>query len=206
LADAKQLIVVYPNAIGGSWKLAGNSDVDFLMNSADTLREKSSANSCLFSTGMSMGGFMTYKLACTVAAELTATAVVAGNLDAYTKANTAVAGGLPCMHFHGTANAIVSIYGTFGIPPVETTTVWWVSANDCSAESTVSNLPDINTSDNSTVVKETWQNGTNGSEVIYFRINNGGHTWPDVVPFAILGNTNQDINASEIIEHFFQIY
>ena len=65
IADSKCFLVFYPNATGNfkSWATIGNSDVDFLSNLVDTIRSNYSANNCLFVTGFSNGGFMTYKFA-----------------------------------------------------------------------------------------------------------------------------------------------
>ena len=37
----------------------------------------------------------------------------------------------------------------------------------------------------------------------FFKVINGGHTWSGAIPIPVFGNTNQDINQSEIIGEFF---
>lgn len=65
IADTAGFIVVYPNGVSGSWDLNGaGPDVMFLSNLLDTMDARYSLNGCLYYTGMSMGGFMTYVMGC----------------------------------------------------------------------------------------------------------------------------------------------
>jgi polyhydroxybutyrate depolymerase len=204
VADTTGFIIVYPNAVGGSWALANNTDVNFISHLVDTMRNRYSTNSCLFSTGMSMGSFMTYKLACALPQPLTAIGSVAGNMSTLLEATCVIPTGLPMMHFHGTADAVVSYNGAAGIPPVDTLIKWWVKKDNCNSTPIFTAIPNINTTDSSTVEKYYYYGGKNGSEVTFYKILNGGHTWPGGFPVPTLGNTNQDINASALIGSFFQ--
>ena len=82
IADSKGFLVLYPNATGNlkSWATIGNSDVDFLSNLVDTIRSNYSANNCLFVTGFSNGGFMTYKFANNTPHTVSAIAIGSGNM------------------------------------------------------------------------------------------------------------------------------
>ena len=203
IADTAGFIVVYPNAENGSWDLAGTTDVYFLSRLVDSLRANYSLNNCLFSTGLSMGGFMTYKLACGLSS-LTAISVVAGNMPTLLQYNCAVASGLPVMHFHGTADAIVPYTGSLGVPPVENTINWWVTKNNCNPAATITALPNISLTDDSYVEEYDYKNGTNGSVVSFYKIYNGGHTWPSgIIDIPAHGNTNRDVNASIVSWLFF---
>jgi polyhydroxybutyrate depolymerase len=202
VADTAGFIVVYPNAVNGSWDLGGVTDINFITHLVDTIKSRYSVNNCLFSTGMSMGGFMTYKLACNL--PLTAIAVVAGNMPLLLQNNCGVAAGLPLMHFHGTADQVVPYTGGFGIPPVETTIKWWVNKNNCNSTPVVSSLPNINLTDNCYVEQYDYTGGINGSTVTLYKIYNGGHTWPSgIIDIPSYGNTNRDINASALMGAFF---
>ncbi len=206
IADTAKCIVVYPNAVNGSWNVNGTSDVTFLTNLIDSLKNDFSLNSCLFVTGMSMGGFMTYKLSCALSTQITAIAVVSGNMSNALQNNCAAASGLPVMHFHGTSDNFVNYNGTFGIAPVETTINWWVAKNNCSGTPVITPVNDSNLADSCNAVNYYYGNGTNNSEVSFYKINNGGHTWPGATPIPIFGNTNQDMNASVLIWNFFRKY
>ena len=125
VADASGFIVVYPNAINSSWALAGTTDVNFISALIIKIGQTYALNTCLFSTGMSDGAFMTYKLACTLPQRLTAIAPVAGNMSTTLQNSCAPTYPIPLMHFHGTADPLVNYNGTIGIPSVTTTINWW---------------------------------------------------------------------------------
>lgn len=207
VADTFNFIVVYPESYDGSWHYApadNPNDLTFIQNLVDTLNSNYSINNCLFSMGMSFGGFFSYKLACSM--NLKAVAVVSGN---FTNSLINVCFppiALPIMHFHGTSDPLVNYNGTVGIPPVDTTVQWWVSHNNCTAPLVTTAMPNINLSDSSTVIKYYYGNGDNGSEVTFYKIFNGGHTWPGASSIPPFGFTNLDINASSIVGNFFSGY
>ena len=64
------------------------------------------------------------------------------------------------------------------------------------------NVPNVSITDGCTATSYSYLNGINGSEVVLYRIDNGGHTWPGA-PFNV-GVTNYDFNASLVIWQFFQ--
>jgi polyhydroxybutyrate depolymerase len=207
VADTAKFIVVYPNGVSNQWSIGSDTDVNFISHLVDTLRNRYSCNSCLFATGISDGGFMTYKLACSLPQPLTAIAVVAGNMARTLQNNCAVSNGLPVMHFHGTADQLVSYNGVPPlIPPVDTTIAYWVKKNNCNTIPSITPLPDIITWDSCTVEQHFYTGGTNNSTVTFYKIINGGHTLPGAVPVPSLGNTNQDINGSKLIGQFFKYY
>jgi polyhydroxybutyrate depolymerase len=204
IADTANFIVVYPNAIGGSWSFMGDKDVNFLSHLVDSLKKDFSINNCLFATGMSMGGFMSYRLACAIS--LKAIGVVSGNMSTNLQNNCPLPNGLPLIHFHGTTDPLVNYNGTFGIPPVETTIKWWVDRNKCTKTPSITPIPNTSPSDGSTAEQYVYGNGINKSEVIFYKITNGGHTWPGAPTNLPFGNTNQDLNASQLIWAFFKRY
>lgn len=206
VADTAGFIVVYPNAVNESWNFMDNGDANFISHLIDTIRNRYSCNNCLFFTGISMGGFMAYRLTCVLPQPITAVAVVSGNMLQLWQNTCSIPDGLPIMHFHGTEDPIVNYNGTIGIPPVETTVQWWVSENHCNTTPVVTPIPNIHPDDNCTVEKYYYGGGLNGSEVTFYKITNGGHTWPGAIPAPPLGNTDQDISASYLIGAFFERY
>lgn len=203
VANSEEFVVVYPNGVNNSWSTIGNSDSDFLSNLVDTIRANYSINNCLFVTGMSQGGFMTYKFANTTRHNITAIAVGSGNMSNALQNSSTSAPQIPIMHFHGTDDNIVSYDGTLLISSVENTIQWWVEHNDCNTTPVVTAIPDIDLTDNSTVEKFYYGNGVNESEVTFYKVTDGGHTWSGAVPIPAFGATNQDIIQSEIIGDFF---
>ena len=60
-----------------------------------------------------------------------------------------------------------------------------------------------------TVTKISFNNCRNNADIVLYRINNGGHTWPDgqqYSPPGLIGNVTRDINANELMWEFFQRY
>ena len=163
VADSEGFVVVYPDGIDNSWTTIGNSDSDFLSNLVDTIRANYSINNCLFVTGMSQGGFMTYKFANTTSHNVTAIAVGSGNMSNALQNSSTYALQIPVMYFHGTDDNLVSYDGTFLISSVENTIQWWVEHNNCNTTPVVTAMPDIDLTDNSTVEKYHYGNGTNDS-------------------------------------------
>lgn len=203
VADMRNFIVVYPNANAGSWVINGTSDVDFISHLIDTIKNRYSCNSNLFITGMSQGGFLTYKLACSLPQSIKAIAIVSGNMSTNLQNSCVISNGLPAIHFHGTTDPLVNYNGTIGIPSVSSTINWWVTQNNCNATPVFSLLPNTNISDSSNVEKYYYGGGRNSSEITFYKIINGGHTWPGASPIPPFGFTNLDINASQIIGAFF---
>ena len=208
IADTAGFIVVYPQGINNTWNIAqGSTDVDFASALIDSLKQDYSIDStCVYATGMSLGGFLSYVLACDLSGKLAAIAPVAGNMTVAQQADCFPVKGMPVLEIHGQADIVVSYNGGFGLPTVPETIAWWVTANSCDTPGIMTPVPDINTADNCTAVKITYGNGMDNSEVIHYRIAGGGHTWPGAIPIPLLGNTCQDFNASVEIWKFFRKY
>lgn len=57
--------------------------------------------------------------------------------------------------------------------------------------------------------KEVYKNCKEKTEVIFYAIEGGGHTWPNgykYLPERFVGKTSKDINANEVIWNFFKKY
>jgi polyhydroxybutyrate depolymerase len=206
VADSLGFIVVYPNGTSNSWTTIGNSDVDFLSSLVDSIRTEYSTNNCLFVTGFSQGGFMTYKFANNTPHAITAIAVGSGNMSFALQNASSSAPQIPIMHFHGTEDNIVSYDGTVLISPIDRTIQWWVNHNKCNTNPVFSNIKNSNLTDGSTIEKYYYGGGSNGSDVTFYKVINGGHTWSGATPIPAFGSTNQDINQSIIIGDFFDSF
>ncbi len=204
IADQQGFIVVYPNAIDESWTTIGNTDVDFLTHLVDSIRAEYATNECLFVTVFSQGGFMTNKFANSTSHSVAAIAVGSGNMPIRTQDNSENAPQIPIIHFHGTADSTVPYDGTSPfIPSVENTVGWWVNHNNCNTTPIVTQITDLDPNDNSTVEKYYYGNGDNDSEITFYKVIDGGHTWSGSYSVPLFGATNKDINQSELIGDFF---
>ena len=76
---------------------------------------------------------------------------------------------------------------------------FWIEYNTTNMNPIVSNIPNIDTQDGSTVEKYEYLNGENGVEVLHFKVIGGGHQWPGF-------QGNMDINASEEVWNFVKAF
>ena len=108
----------------------------------------------------------------------------------------------PVLQIHGTNDSVVPYDGnsTWTLPIVDLVS-YWVNYNNCEATPTTTTFPDLDLSDGSTVEHIIYSGGDNGVTTEHMKIIGGGHTWPGSA--ITLPGTNQDINASMEIWHFF---
>ena len=219
VADTAGFIVVYPQAVDSIWNSGIDDnpafpapdvdDVGFINALIDTLNIQYSIDlSRIYSCGLSNGGFMSYKLACQLGYRFAAIASVVGSIAESTAGNCNSQIAIPVLYIHGTADPIVPYEGTTGWYSAEQTLQFWVNLNGCSNPDTTE-MPDLNTNDNCTVERITYAECAENSKIIFFKIINGGHTWPGATVNwnpAIFGNTNHDINANLEIWNFFKDY
>ena len=151
---------------------------------------------------MSNGGFMSFLLACQLSEKIAAIASVTGSMTLDTYANCSAQHPTPVLQIHGTNDSVVPYDGnsTWTLPIVDLVS-YWVNYNNCEATPTTTTFPDLDLSDGSTVEHIIYSGGDNGVTTEHMKIIGGGHTWPGSA--ITLPGTNQDINASMEIWHFF---
>jgi polyhydroxybutyrate depolymerase len=229
VANTGRFLVAYPNAtveprIGlpqwneGSMYPNGPDDVGFIGAMVDEIEVGYEVDPTrIYATGFSLGGIMSYYLGSQLSDRLAAVASVGGQHPL----NPTAPRPLPMLHMHGTADPIVPIAGGFAnvpaplnlvnLPPVMDVIAAWRDGNGCVSEPVVTQLPNVNAQDGSTIEKSHYEDcecyltasgEMRPADVLYYRIAGGGHTWPGVGP-AGFGNVNRDINASEEIWKFF---
>ena len=210
-SDANHYFVVYPNGISNYWNSfgAGADDVKFLGELIDTISARYHINpKRVYSCGMSNGGYMSYTLACTLADRLAAIASVSGTMSTNTYSTCHPARKIPIMHVHGTTDPIVPYAtGATNSIGVEQTLAFWRDTDACQLTTDTVYLPNTNTTDSSTVQRIRYPSCANGNEILFYKIINGGHTWPgSPVSISTYGNTNRDIYATDEIWNFFNRY
>jgi polyhydroxybutyrate depolymerase len=207
VADTAHFLVCYPNGIDNAWNVGWSfgstaDDVGFV----DGLITEFSANyridnERIYACGMSNGGFMSYRLACERSEVFAAIASVTGSLAR--NYDCEPSNPVPVLQIHGTADMTVPYAGNeaFSVA-IDSTVAFWVTHNGCNATPRYREVPNINIADLSTVEQFTYDECTDESEVMLFKIAAGAHTWPgSPIPFP---GTNYDINASEEIWRFFR--
>ncbi len=215
IADRENFIVVYANGINNSWNTLGTpyhsgvDDVGFLSALIDTMHKYYHINlNRVYSTGMSNGGFMSYRLACELSERIAAIASVTGSMTDSMIYYCSPSRPMPVMRIHGTNDLIVNYNGSGAISSADTCNEFWTFRNNCPPDVLLQPIPDAVTSDNCTAEKTARVNCDNQSEVVFYKINGGGHTWPGAIDMfgGIAGATNQDFEASEVIWEFFNRY
>jgi polyhydroxybutyrate depolymerase len=81
---------------------------------------------------------------------------------------------------------------------VDAWAAFWVRHNEAAADAQITALaPD-------TTVR-TWHGATPASDVVFYRVEHAGHTWPagrQYLPPFLIGTTTRRFNASEVIWRF----
>ena len=209
-ADANHYIVVYPNGISNYWNAfgVGADDVKFIRQLIDTISVRHHINTKrVYSCGMSNGGYMSYTLACQLSDKIAAIASVAGtmSLNTYTTCNPGRK--VPVMHIHGTTDPTVPYAtGAGNSVGVEQTLAYWRDTNNCGMLSDTIDLANTNTGDSCTVKRIDYAHCSN-SELLFYKVKNGGHTWPgSPISINLYGYTDRDISATDEIWKFFSKY
>ena len=136
--------------------------------------------------------------------KIAAFASVGGVISSNTLLNCDLANSVPFLHIHGTNDTWVPINGKTGWHSVDESIAYMEENNECMLVDTTY-LPDIDTNDFCTVEKIRYSNCSNNVNSFYYKVINGGHTWPGAGPTGFsAGNTNQDFIASETIWNFFK--
>ncbi|HEY9870491.1 MAG TPA: PHB depolymerase family esterase [Candidatus Obscuribacterales bacterium] len=218
-ADKHGFIAVYPQGTGvfPTWN-SGNccgyalrnkvDDVAFIRAMLDKLEHTYRIDRRrVFATGISNGGMMAFRLACELPDRIAAIAPVAAafNLDS-------CADGEPVsvLMINGTADQHVPYGGGTGKKslhprmdkPVSYAISYWVERNGCSSE------PLTSMSASGKIVIDRYRGGRDGTEVVLYTINGGGHAWPGRRNPRVLADepNTREISATDVIWDFFQAH
>jgi len=85
----------------------------------------------------------------------------------------------------------------------------WVEHNGCNPTPATTELPDRDPDDETSVVKSVYGQGRNGTEVIFYTIQGGGHTWPggsQYLPERLIGKVSNELDATSTIWEFFKAH
>lgn len=222
-ADQAGFVAVYPNGTG--WRqflffnaggmegrlapIGATDDVKYVAKLLDDLEVQLNVDrKRVYATGMSNGGMMCYRLAAELSDRIAAIAPVSGTL-AIEKCEPKRP--VSVMHFHGTEDTLVHFHGpdnqsrTFiWYKSVEDTMRIWTKLDGCPDTPTITPEPKTS-ADGTRVTKRTYGPGKDGTEVILFVIEGGGHTWPGRDPTRrFLGTTTKEISANDLIWEFFE--
>lgn len=214
VADREGFIVVYPDGIQRSWNAGTGAgpaerdhvdDVGFVSALIDALSHEYDVDrGRVYATGMSNGAIFTHRLGCELAGKIAAIAPVAGTIAPKVAAHCRPERPVAVIEIHGTADPWLSWDGKIKdsngrAESVLATIKHWVEIDGCKSKPEVTDL-------SGGVIRETYAPCNDGAEVVLYKIEGGGHTWPDgyqYLPAFMIGKTNRSINASRVIWDFF---
>jgi polyhydroxybutyrate depolymerase len=226
IADRDGVLVVYPEGIGNSWNdgredlraeatQRGIDDVGFLRAlPAELAASYAVDRSRVYSTGISNGGFMSFRLPCDAADVFAAVAPVTANLSADIAPRCMPARPIPVAIVNGTEDPLVPWEGgqvrvllqeRGEVLSTMATLERWREIDDCG---TVDTGPVIdNVADDETTLRRHVARCARGTEVLLYEIVGGGHTWPGGVqylPELLVGRTSRELEGSEAIWEFLR--
>ena len=228
LSDKEGFIVVYPSGVGRHWndgrEIAWHrahteniDDVGFISALIDHLvKELNIDQRRIYVTGMSGGALMAHRLACELSEKITAIATVAGGMPKEVFAYCSPLRPISVLIINNVDDPVIPWEGgelrlgrlTLGeVVPVSSMVKYWVTHNQCSPIPVITYEPDKDPLDGTRVRKERYEKGKDGTDVILYAIEGGGHTWPggqQYLPERLIGKTSRDIDANEVIWNFFK--
>jgi polyhydroxybutyrate depolymerase len=227
LAEEKGFIVVYPDGIEKHWNdgrqienrrahVDDIDDVGFLKALVEHISQEYSIDPArIYSTGISNGGQMSYRLACEAPGTFAAIAVVVASMSEALYTTCSPEEPISVLVLNGTADTLVPWDGgtirvgkqEFGEAVSARETVdFWVEVNRCNAPPAHIELPDNDPEDGTRVRRETYQDCASGTSVEFYTVDGGGHTWPggwQYFPEWMVGVTSRDVDANKLIWEFF---
>jgi polyhydroxybutyrate depolymerase len=161
----------------------------------------------IYAIGLSNGGAMSHRLACTRPAQFAAIVSVAGE-DQHGEGGGACAAQVPVLDIHGIDDPIWPYAGGLSAKfpdngvyaSVDATMAGWRQRNGCAATFTDTAIPDLDPGDGTTAVRRTWDGCAQATE--HIAITGGGHTWPGGYQYfgqATVGRVSRDFGNALIL-------
>ena len=202
-------LVAYPDGLPVDGKTAwegapyapASDDVQFVSDLLDHLQATYCVdNARIFATGKSNGGGFTALLACRMNHRIAAFASVAGAYYPQSRVGCHPGPPVPIMEFHGLADTIIEYAGgeSHGapFPAVMDWLADWVGYDHCRSAESERIEPDV--------TRFAWTDCAGDAEVVHFRIDDAGHTWPGELANSGPGSATQTISATQEMWQFFQ--
>ncbi len=167
IADREKFVVVYPTGItqismGGrnmpGWDITGDSDVKFILALIDTMAARHATDrQRVYATGFSMGGMLSYVLACRESESIAAIGPDGGYPVGQSAGNCKASAPVPVCHVHGADDDFVTYGGA---------SAWierFAEINGC-GETPATSTP------SSKAKKEDWAPCKDGNDVIFYTV------------------------------------
>jgi len=206
----------YPGGGGGRGGQSGGSDrratpADdnaFIDQMLDKLSSEYSVDaSRVYAAGLSDGGFMAFRLGCTMADRFAAIATVGAVMP---KTMTCLPSHpLTVVMMNGTSDPIVHYngghVGQYSVLSAEDSAKYWAKLDGCQSKPQKQKLSAKEKGGMKTEI-DTYDDCQKGAQVALYSIDGGGNTWPGGEQYLVekvIGKTSNDLNANEVIWSFF---
>jgi len=228
LADREGFVVVYPAGYRRSWndgrgadsvaaQRDGVDDVAFvatLIDQVATIRRIDGRR--VYATGISNGAMFSHQLALRMPSRIAAIAPVAGGLPEPLRAQLDGRDPVSALIVNGTDDPLVPYGGgevqVLGnargrVIGAEEVARLWAAHDACSPTPTIEDSPGTAGADGCTTTRLSYRDCAQGADVVVYRLNGGGHTWPggtQYLPRRLVGRVCRDLDGSALIWDFLQ--
>lgn len=226
LVDQEGFLLLCPQGIEGHWNdgRAGGryrahrentDDVGFLLALLEQVSQEHSVDPArVYVTGASNGGMMTYRLACQAPDEFAAAAAVIANLPV--ELDCRPERPVPIMIMNGTEDPLMPYQGgqvrflgqeLGAVRSAEATAHFWAEANGCRPEVEREELEEVDPEDGTSIRLERYGDCDGGSEVLFYTVVGGGHTWPGGRQYAgerLIGPISREGHMGSMVWAFFE--
>ena len=223
LANELGFVLAMPSAVAEMWN-DGRShsskwarepdDVGYLTAVIDDVCARATIDSArIYVVGMSNGAVMAGRLACILSERIAAVAQIAGTAGVASAATYRPSRPVAVLNIHGTADKFAPYVGGIAeglgartvlrraagtMVGIDDWAEFWVAANGALDDLGVSELPPDTTI-------RTWRGASCESDVVFYRVEGGGHTWPGsriALPAFMFGRTSRTFDATKVAWEF----
>jgi polyhydroxybutyrate depolymerase len=215
VADLEKFLLVYPDGLGNQWNDCRSDATD--ISSADDVgylnalitriaADRAIDPQRIYVAGVSNGGMMAYRLGLELSGRIAGLGAVIANLpvDPSGRCPRAASAALTVAIMNGTDDPLMPFTGgVVGLSPTRGTVRgaietrdFWVAANGCNTAPATDVLPDLDASDGTTVTRQRFTGCRGNHQVVFFRVEGGGHTSPSRRYFTT-GRQNRDIESAD---------
>jgi polyhydroxybutyrate depolymerase len=229
LADREGFAVVYPDGVERHWNDGRGTqayrshrdnidDVGFLAALIGYAARSIPVDlRRVYATGISNGGLMSFRLARELADRIAAIAPVAISMSEQLLQMRTPARPISVLLIPGTQDPLVPWEGgeigfaggrkVGRVISVAESVRFWATHNQCPPTPAVTWEPDRDPFDGTRVRRVAYGPCREGTEVVLYAVEGGGHTWPGGQQYLaerLVGRTSRDIDANEVIWGFFK--
>jgi polyhydroxybutyrate depolymerase len=233
LADRERFVVAAPSGVARNWNdgriaprmraaMEGVDDVGFVALLIDTIAARTPIDRHrVYAVGISNGAMMTGRLACQLSERIAAIGQVAGTAPADAAQWCHPGRPVPVMQIHGTADPLVPyeggpigghrrhghrrhggrLEGRGVVMGVDAWASLWVANTNADGPAVTSVGDDVSV--------RTWRGTARQSDIEFWRVENGGHTWPggaQYLPERVIGSTSKTFDATPTIWRFLSAH